>query len=1118
MPSPGGGPPVPVPLGMESSPGVADETAYAAAASGDELLVHGARNRGWHLSRSVVVAASIVGLGLVCVFGVGLLLDDQSASTAGDNPQQLADLERPLEAVQEPPNDIIKSPNDPRVYRHFKLANGLKALVISDTHADKAAAALSVGSGSSSEGMKIAGLAHFCEHMLFLGTKKYPGEGEYAAFISAHGGYDNAYTSQRETNFFFEVQSPFLHDTLDRFAQFFIHPLLSASGASKEMHAVDSEFRKDITQDGWRLQQLLKNSANPENTYSRFSVGSIETLNVSNIVDALREYYEARYSSDDMTLVVVGKESVDEQEKVVKNLFKDVPRRPDFKPFSQQSAEPYPRDRLGRVFKVLAEKDENRLNLFWPTSPRRHDPDGSLHRARAQEFVCNLLGDEQAGGLLDTLKARGWAQGLNCGPFDSLDDVLMMNIEVVLTESGLEHTVEVMSAVYQMIALLIAGGKEHTDLGRRLRGDPAVAAVENLHERWEEYVRLQALEFRFQDKAEPAAMAHTLASRMHSVPAGPDILAPPERFEWRADLVAKLLQEMTPARSLTYISSHKFEKTTMDRTEKWFGTHYSEQPLAVYWPAALEVNLASAAGDAAASATLEKVTGAKVMLPSPNEFVPTADKLDMLVEQFPGATKEDAIPHRILPESVDGGHPNSPGGLQPTEVWWRQGVERLKRPVVESVCQLILPEERMYNVKSSVLLGLWVSFVKQKLVSTAYAAELAGYSYSLGVSSDDFLGLRFGVSGYMSKNEKQKLETFIDRVTAAMRESVIKSNGKEDERVFARVKEGRIQAYKNVAKKQPYQDGIYHLRLQLTSFGFDVESLLEAAQEVSFEDLRAFADGVLKQAGMRCVFNGNLETSDAKALSQRIQNGLGFQGLQREHWRKQQVYKLAAKPALEALCAPAMNEADTNSAVVSYRQICRSDDIKSGAILSLLVQLSKSPAFDTLRTKEQLGYIVFLVDFDVGAARSLTVLVQGTSHDAAYLSDRVEAFLAAHLQTLTDITDSAFEDAKKVLKSDYQERDQKLGDSTARAWAEVSSQDYIFDRRKREIEAVDSITKAELLDMYRQKVLGQGDEASLRALTVEVFGKDHKVPDQCGDVQWRTAEDRSKVTSGLKTW
>jgi len=56
------------------------------------------------------------------------------------------------------------------------------------TETERAAAAMDVHVGHFSDPDGIPGLAHFCEHMLFLGTKKYPDEASYSNFLSAHGG------------------------------------------------------------------------------------------------------------------------------------------------------------------------------------------------------------------------------------------------------------------------------------------------------------------------------------------------------------------------------------------------------------------------------------------------------------------------------------------------------------------------------------------------------------------------------------------------------------------------------------------------------------------------------------------------------------------------------------------------------------------------------------------------------------------------------------------------------------------------------------------------------------------------------------------------------------------
>ena len=83
----------------------------------------------------------------------------------------------------------------------------VKVLLISDAEAERAAASLDVHVGSRDEPNGYEGLAHFLEHMLFLGTARYPSPDEYQQFISQHGGSRNAYTSFEHTNYFFEVNN-----------------------------------------------------------------------------------------------------------------------------------------------------------------------------------------------------------------------------------------------------------------------------------------------------------------------------------------------------------------------------------------------------------------------------------------------------------------------------------------------------------------------------------------------------------------------------------------------------------------------------------------------------------------------------------------------------------------------------------------------------------------------------------------------------------------------------------------------------------------------------------------------------------------------------------------------
>ncbi len=165
---------------------------------------------------------------------------------------------------------VIKSPYDPRSYETMVLDNGLKVVLVSDPATDKAAASLDVNIGSGSDPDGREGLAHFLEHMLFLGTEKYPDSAEYKEFMAANGGSENAYTSYAHTNYFFDIDKDYLEPALDRFAQFFIAPKFPPKYVSRERQVVHSEYTSKFTSDGRRSFYAKKQAMNPDHPYARF--------------------------------------------------------------------------------------------------------------------------------------------------------------------------------------------------------------------------------------------------------------------------------------------------------------------------------------------------------------------------------------------------------------------------------------------------------------------------------------------------------------------------------------------------------------------------------------------------------------------------------------------------------------------------------------------------------------------------------------------------------------------------------------------------------------------------------------------------------------------------------
>ena len=70
-------------------------------------------------------------------------------------------------------------------------------------------------------------------------TEKYPIENEYSSYLSDHGGYSNAYTSQEDTVYYFDVQNEFFEGALDLFASFFVCPLFTETATEREINVTN---------------------------------------------------------------------------------------------------------------------------------------------------------------------------------------------------------------------------------------------------------------------------------------------------------------------------------------------------------------------------------------------------------------------------------------------------------------------------------------------------------------------------------------------------------------------------------------------------------------------------------------------------------------------------------------------------------------------------------------------------------------------------------------------------------------------------------------------------------------------------------------------------------------
>jgi insulysin len=271
-----------------------------------------------------------------------------------------------------------KASTDRSEYRHLVLENGLRVVLLSDPDLNKSSAGIAVNVGSYNDPEDRAGLAHFLEHMLFLGTEKYPDESEYSNYLRSNGGYSNAYTSGDHTNYHFEINHRSFEGALDRFSQFFIAPLFDARFTEREMNAVDSEFEKNLENDLWRQQEVFRTLVREDHPEHHFSIGNLKTLGGIER-DEFMAFYDRFYSANLMALSMTSSSSLDQMEAWTRQYFSAIKNLQ--RPAVDYTDELVDDSRPPGLALMEPVKDRRSLQMLFPVRGTRA---GSAHRFPAR--------------------------------------------------------------------------------------------------------------------------------------------------------------------------------------------------------------------------------------------------------------------------------------------------------------------------------------------------------------------------------------------------------------------------------------------------------------------------------------------------------------------------------------------------------------------------------------------------------------------------------------------------------------------------------------------------------------------------------------------------------------
>ncbi|WP_440904404.1 insulinase family protein [Catenovulum sp. SX2] len=455
---------------------------------------------------------------------------------------------------------ITKSKQDTYTYQIATLSNGLPLLHIHMPESNRVASAVSVAAGHFDDPKEYPGLTHLLEHMLFQGTETFPSDTvDFNQMLAQYGGKSNAWTSSELMNFYFDAHANAFENAFHHFSQFFVCPEFSLQSLEKEVSAIDSEFKLKTRDELRRLNEVHKETCNPEHPFSKFSVGNKKTFLTSNLQqlrNSLVEHFNNCFSADKMKLVVASPFEFEQIQQIAEQYFAEIQATAAKKAVLPQLYRPQD---LAIQIQVKPLKQIYRA-IYTFVLPS----EGEDYSSKSVHYLSAILGDEGHGSLFEQLKSQGLIVGLTAGCGIDDGQSLDFNLSMQLTPAGVDCISKISEVVFAYInSLKTADFTQHI---------------------YAEKAQMSRLAFQHLEPKKPIEWVAELALKLHTyntedVIAG-DYLMDGLNHQWLNKALACLspsrlrLVVLNPNHSFDYLSEwyqspYKVEKIPADIQAQW---------------------------------------------------------------------------------------------------------------------------------------------------------------------------------------------------------------------------------------------------------------------------------------------------------------------------------------------------------------------------------------------------------------------------------------------------------------------------------------------------------------------------------------------------------------------
>lgn len=798
--------------------------------------------------------------------------------------------------------------------------------------------------------------------------------------------------------------------------------------------------------------QLERDSSNPIHPLNKFSTGNKETLETIplakgiDVRKSLLAFHEKYYSSNIMTMAVEGKESLAELEQIVRQKFSAVPNRAAEDPTKEWwgKIQPYAPQASASILEVVPIGESRTIKVSWPIWVLSPAERANIHYLKPEAVISHLLGHEGEGSLRSLLVHKGWCNGLQSYVGNDISDLQMFEISIDLTPDGFKSRYEVVDAVFAFIDLI------KINLNRGLP-DYII----------DELKQLSKMSFEYAEKSEPADYVSDLVANMQQYKNPTEYLAGSRLFtRFDSDFTAKYLSELTPENSRLEVVSGEFSGET-SQVGRYYGTHYngfSSSELTQRWK------------------KISASTYPELILPKANAFIP--HNFQIYSKSAPPKTEIERVRRLRAPPKL----------ITSNKHWdlWYKLDDVFKQPKVYAIFQLAVAKD-LYTPQFVMNSKIFSICLTEKLAEFLYEARLGGLDFSLDFTSR---GVQITVSGF-----NDKFAYFFHKVLHYLAEFT------PDEVLFRRVQEVMKRELDSWKTQQPYSHASYYTGLAIESLQFTIEQMKEALESCSSAGVGKFLKQALHKSRGTAMIIGNIKEEDARSATAEINKVFAFETLEIDKQSRREITILEKKPNGGLLLKhQEPNSNDANSAAIFYFQLA-SRDPSLYTYLNLLNEIVEQAFYNSLRTKQQLGYIVYSGVSVKQDVRFLTLAAQSSTVSGEELVDRIAEFLETELPNLLEeLTSDEFHGYKEGITTRILEPDQRLTQQASRFWSEILSgtklstepnnQTPMFDRAIVEAQSIDKIDLSDFREFVKNHILEGG---KMRRLLVSEIDSKQKI-------------------------